>query len=157
MVFTRCGVCAPPFGRATSSPCARRRARGSSSSSRSTRRCENTHRRPVSIPRLECQVPELASRDARPLPTAGGAGRRHALPHDVARLHDPACVYEGVLSFVTTVCSSNRESPHKLRMGRQNDKRPSSKPGRVRAAALLGSGRIVASQKEAPNMLAILV
>jgi hypothetical protein len=39
-------------------------------------------------------------------------------------------VYEGALSFVTKICSSNRESPYKMRMGRQNDKRPSSKPAR---------------------------
>jgi hypothetical protein len=43
-----------------------------------------------------------------------------------------ACIYEGALSFVTTICSSNGESPYKMRMGRQNDKRPSSKPRRPR-------------------------
>jgi hypothetical protein len=38
-------------------------------------------------------------------------------------------IYEGALSFATKIRSSNRKSPYKVRMGRQNDKRPSSKPG----------------------------
>ena len=62
----------------------------------------------------------------------------HLVAHDELRVqhvadleHDvlvKACTYEGALSFITTICSSNRESPSKMRMGRHNDKRPSSKP-----------------------------
>ena len=37
-------------------------------------------------------------------------------------------LYEGALSFGTTMCSSNRDSPYKQEWGWQNDRRPSSKP-----------------------------
>ena len=36
-----------------------------------------------------------------------------------------SCTDEGALSFVTTVCSSYRDSPYKPERGRQNDRRPS--------------------------------
>jgi hypothetical protein len=38
------------------------------------------------------------------------------------------CTRKGALSFVTTICSSYRESPYKRECGRENDRRPSSKP-----------------------------
>ena len=39
-----------------------------------------------------------------------------------------ACVDEGALSFVTTMCSSYRDYPYKRGWGMQNDRGPSSKP-----------------------------
>jgi hypothetical protein len=44
----------------------------------------------------------------------------------------PERIYEGSLLFVTDISSNNMDSKYKRRMGRQNDRRPSSKP----AAAL---------------------
>ena len=38
------------------------------------------------------------------------------------------CIYEGALSFVTTICSSNRDSAYKTRTRMQNDRRPRAPP-----------------------------
>ena len=40
----------------------------------------------------------------------------------------PVWICEGALSLVTTICSFHRDSPYKRECGRQNYRRPSSKP-----------------------------
>jgi hypothetical protein len=60
------------------------------------------------------------------------------------RRADEAGTYEGALSFVTTTCSYNSKSTYKMRMGRQNNKRPSSKAGGERGG---GGGAPAASRR----------
>jgi hypothetical protein len=43
-------------------------------------------------------------------------------------LEDGLCINEGALSLATTICCIYMDSPYKLECGRENDKRPSSKP-----------------------------
>jgi hypothetical protein len=63
-----------------------------------------------------------------PGPAPGGARDRPAPGRPAQHDADPDLwMYEGALSFVTTLCSSHRDSPYKRECGRQNDRRPSSR------------------------------
>jgi hypothetical protein len=85
------------------------------------------------VTRLECQVSEMVNSDACPRPTTyHQAGRRRAQP--------PERNVRGV----------EREDG----VGNEGEGRH---PERVEQQLHLGSGRSVASEKEVPNMLAILV
>jgi hypothetical protein len=44
----------------------------------------------------------------------------------------PAWIHEGALLFVTEICFTYRDDPYKRELGRENDRRPSSKPAGAR-------------------------
>ena len=80
----------------------------------------------------------------------------------------PTQAYEGALSFATAIRLTYIYSPYKIKRGRANDRRPSSKlaPPFSHSAAQknwsqvrprLGFGRTFLSEKEVPNMLVVLV
>ena len=63
------------------------------------------------------------------LARAGAVGVRRA--DGPPRVLDGLRIYEGALSLFTTICCVYRDSPYKREGGRDNDRRPSSKPASI--------------------------